>query len=264
MMKLDALPRFSVAHLLSMYRRLRDIGTEAAPDVVLTGQATAFHISPDSSSPHSARVCRANTQASSFMKPHWGVVGAVRVLTATFALLVMTACGGGWGGITGQAPVITSQPTNLTVNPGQPATFTVTATGAATLTYQWYKNGTAISGATSNSYTNPAAVSTDSGSVYTVTVTNADGTVTSTPATLTVAAGSTTVNPDAPVITKQPASLTVNPGQPATFTVTATGAATLTYQWYENGTAISGATSNSYSQTRQRRAPIAVPSTPSL
>jgi len=101
MMKLAAFLSFLVARLLSMFRRLRDIGMEAAPDGVLAAQATAFHVLPDSSSPHSARVCRANTQASSFMKPHWGVVGAVRVLTATFALLVMTACGGGyWGGIT--------------------------------------------------------------------------------------------------------------------------------------------------------------------
>jgi len=181
-----------------------------------------------------------------FKKPRWGVVATVRVLVATFSLLIMTACGGGWGGDSGQPPTITGQPANQTVNVGQTATFTVTATGTGTLTYQWYKNGTAISGATSNSYITPAAASTDSGSVFTVTVTNASGTVTSAPATLTVAAGSTTVNPEAPLIITQPANQTVTVGQTATFSVTASGAAPLTYQWYKGGVAISGATSSTY------------------
>jgi hypothetical protein len=157
----------------------------------------------------------------------------------------MTACGGGWDQ-GGQPPVITGQPANQTVTVGQTATFTVTATGTGPLTYQWYKNGTAVGGANSASYTTPAAASTDSGSLFTVTVTNASGTVTSTAATLTVAVSSTTVNPDAPLIVTPPANQTVTAGQTATFSVTATGSATLTYQWYKGGVAIGGATSSIY------------------
>jgi hypothetical protein len=193
-------------------------------------------------SSHSPLVCHIDGNTHNVMKFRWS---AARVLAATFALLIMTACGGGWGGIT-QPPVITTQPASQTVNVGQTATFTVTATGTGPLTYQWYDNGTAISGATSSSYTTPAAASTDSGSVFTVTVTNAGGTVTSTPATLTVSAGGTTVNPNAPLIVSQPANQTVAVGQTATFSVTATGSATLTYQWYEGGVLVAGATSSSY------------------
>jgi Right handed beta helix region/Immunoglobulin I-set domain len=81
---------------------------------------------------------------------------------------------------------IAVQPYSMTVAAGQSATFTVTAAGSPTLTYQWQRNGSDISGATSASYTIPAATSADNGSVFTVIVGNPIGTVTSNPATLTV------------------------------------------------------------------------------
>src|SRR5581483_11535825 len=49
-----------------------------------------------------------------------------------------------------------------------------------------------------------------------------------------------------PSITSEPASQTITAGQTAKFSVTATGTAPLTYQWQQNGAAISGATSSSY------------------
>jgi hypothetical protein len=134
--------------------------------------------------------------------------------------------------------VITTPPASQTVTAGQTATFSVTATGTATLTYQWYKNGSLIAGATSTTYTTPATVGGDSGSHFTVTVTNTAGTATSAPATLTVNT--------APVITTPPASQTVSVGQRATFSVVATGTAPLTYQWYKGGSPIAGATSSTY------------------
>src|SRR5437588_726777 len=72
------------------------------------------------------------------------------------------------------------------VTAGQAATFTVTATGTAPLTYQWQKNGTAIGGATAASYTTPATTAADNGNQFTVVVSNAAGSVTSTAASLTV------------------------------------------------------------------------------
>ncbi|MEA3188356.1 MAG: hypothetical protein QOD99_2186 [Chthoniobacter sp.] len=89
--------------------------------------------------------------------------------------------GGGW---TPQlAPLIGTQPVSQTVNPGQSATFTVVANGVPDPSYQWYKNGGAISGATSSSFTIASAAGVNYGS-YTVTVTNTVGSVTSAPATL--------------------------------------------------------------------------------
>jgi hypothetical protein len=138
------------------------------------------------------------------------------------------------------APSITTQPTNQTTLVGQTATFSATATGTAPLNYQWQKNGTAISGATSSTYTTPAATISDSGAQFAVVVHNSAGNVISNAATLTV-------NPDpAPAITAQPASQTITAGQTTTFSVTATGTAPLSYQWQKNATAITGATSSSY------------------
>ena len=136
------------------------------------------------------------------------------------------------------APSISSQPASKTVTLGQTASFSVTATGTTPLSYQWQKNGAAISGATSSSYTTPATTSTDGGAQFAVVVSNSLGKVTSSSATLTVNS--------APSITAQPTSKTVTAGQSATFAVTATGSAPLSYQWQKNGTAISGATSTSY------------------
>ncbi|MBP1773912.1 MAG: uncharacterized protein H6P99_3075 [Holophagaceae bacterium] len=110
--------------------------------------------------------------------------------TAFLGLTLLLACGGGGGGSTPPppptAPAISAQPTDQSVQAGATATFSVTATGTAPLTYQWKKGGTAIAGATSASYTTPATVVGDSGSSFTVTVTNAAGSLTSSAAVLTV------------------------------------------------------------------------------
>jgi ASPM-SPD-2-Hydin domain-containing protein/glycosyl hydrolase family 123/immunoglobulin I-set domain protein len=84
------------------------------------------------------------------------------------------------------APSITTQPVSQTVTAGQTASFSVTATGSSPLGYQWSKNGTDISGATSASYTTPATATTDNGAQFTAVVSNSAGSVTSSAAALTV------------------------------------------------------------------------------
>jgi hypothetical protein len=96
--------------------------------------------------------------------------------------------------VTAIAPAITNQPVSKSVTVGQTATFTVANTGTAPITYQWQKNGVAIAGATSSAYTTPAAATTDNGSLFTVSVSNSAGTVTSNGATLTVTGGTQILN----------------------------------------------------------------------
>jgi hypothetical protein len=102
--------------------------------------------------------------------------------------LTLAGCGGSnsTSQSTAIAPAISQQPSNVTVTVGQTATFTVQATGSATLSYQWQKATTAIVGATSASYTTAATTGSDSGSQFTVVVSNSAGSVTSSAATLTV------------------------------------------------------------------------------
>ncbi len=83
------------------------------------------------------------------------------------------------------APGITTQPQSQTVTAGSSVQFTVAASGQPAPTYQWSFNGTAISGATASSYSLSNVQAANAGN-YTVTVTNAAGSVTSATATLTV------------------------------------------------------------------------------
>ncbi|WP_285577361.1 immunoglobulin domain-containing protein [Geothrix limicola] len=85
----------------------------------------------------------------------------------------------------GTPPAITTNPTSVEIVSGRQVSFTVTATGEATLRYQWAKDGVNILGAINSTYTIYNPKGSDSGS-YTVTVTNPNGTATSTAATLKV------------------------------------------------------------------------------
>jgi hypothetical protein len=160
------------------------------------------------------------------------VTNAAGSLTSTAAALTVNSVA--------VAPTITVQPTSLTVTAGASATFSVTANGTAPLIYQWRRNGTAVPGATAATF-NIASTTNGDAAGYTVVITNAIGSVTSSAATLTVNAA-----PMAPTISTQPASQSVSAGAPVSFSVTATGTAPLAYQWRRNGTAISGATASNF------------------
>jgi len=84
------------------------------------------------------------------------------------------------------APTISTQPASQSVATPQTATFSVVAGGSAPLSYQWKKNGVDISGATSASYTTPPTTLSDTGTIYTVVITNALGSTTSANAVLTI------------------------------------------------------------------------------
>ncbi|MGA2609100.1 MAG: Ig-like domain-containing protein, partial [Terriglobia bacterium] len=141
-------------------------------------------------------------------------------------LLGLILCLAGCAGVTSKngnqnssptAPSINSQPASQTVTVGQAATFTVIATGTAPFSYQWQKNGTAISGATSSSYTTPPTTAADNGAKFQVVITNSAGSMTSVVATLTV-------SPDVVLqsIAVTPANPSISQSQTQQFTATGT------------------------------------------
>jgi hypothetical protein len=137
------------------------------------------------------------------------------------------------------APEILVQPTNQSLEINLTATFSVTAVGQEPLSYQWQWNGTNLvdgadlvhggdfSGTTTNVLTISGAQITNNG-IYSVTIMNSSGAVTSSNAVLTVT--------NVLEITEQPASQTVGVGSDVTFNVD--GFATHPYflQWQKDGT----------------------------
>jgi hypothetical protein len=142
----------------------------------------------------------------------------------------------------GTAPIITLQPVSQNLPAGWSAGFSVSVVGETPMTYQWRKDGVAIPGATWNNHYISSAVSTALG-VYSVVVTNRNGSATSSAATLTAQAAPTT----APVITQHPASQTRTQGSGSfELYVSVLNSTGVTFQWKKDGAAIPGATSYYY------------------
>lgn len=167
---------------------------------------------------------------------------------------------------------VSQQPASLSKSSGQYALFTVKASGSTSVSYQWYKNGVAVSGATKNWFSITAVKSSDAGT-YRVRLKNTKDQIFSANATLSVdgSSGSTsgtsgtgttttsaststswtslpgTYSTTAIKITTQPLSQKKDLGKYVQFSVSASSTLALSYQWYKNGTAISGATKNWFS-----------------
>ena len=131
------------------------------------------------------------------------------------------------------APVTIQQaPQPQNVDAGQSAHFAVVATGSPTLTYQWLKNNQPIPGATNSTYETPVLSTANNGETYAVTVTNPVRPATTTPVTVTVNAARP------PTVTKDPASVVTNPGQPTAFSVGVDGSAPFHYQWTKDNVVV--------------------------
>ncbi len=134
------------------------------------------------------------------------------------------------------SPGIATQPAPQSVATGGNANFSVVATGTTPLSYQWrfnggdLSNGGGIAGATSSALS-LTGVTTNSAGNYQVVINNGLGSVTSIVASLTVNLS--------PAIVIPPASQTATAGTNTTFTVVASGAAPLSYQWRFNNANIS-------------------------
>lgn len=135
----------------------------------------------------------------------------------------------------GNAPIITKQPTNQTVTASASAIFSISATGSG-LSYQWQVkttesdwNNTGDGGSLSGSNTANLTIKQTSVSIngcqFRCKISNSCSTVTSNEATLYVT--STCIDP---LITSQPTNQAVKVGEAAKFRLTASGSQNL-YQW---------------------------------
>ena len=163
-----------------------------------------FDFRLSSLSARATRIPRSHFRNSGSIKPHRFVPSMIAALACVLAILVMTGCSGGWAASSHIPPTIVVQPISQSIAAGLSVTFSVTVTGTGPFTYQWYKGAIPITGANSNSYST-STVMADNGAIFTVTVTNEAGAVTSVSAVLTVTAAalqSIALTPASPSITK--------------------------------------------------------------
>jgi large repetitive protein len=134
---------------------------------------------------------------------------------------------------------ITTPPAAQAICEGTTATFSTVAQGQGTISYQWLLSGASISGATNSSYSIPNLAASNAGQ-YSVAVTATCGTVTSSAVQLIV-------NPLTTISVQPIASTTICDSTLLNLSVTASGTAPISYQWYRGNTAITGATLAQYS-----------------
>ncbi len=171
---------------------------------------------------------------------------------ALVALLFVAGCSSNTPPSSG-APVVTTNPTSVTVTVPATATFNAAATGTPAPTVQWMvsTNGgasfSAVAGATSTTLTITPTTAAENGNQYEAVFTNSVSSATTTAATLTV--------DSAPAVTTNPVNVTVTAPATATFTAAASGVPAPTVQWMvsTNGgasyTAVAGATSTTLTIT---------------
>jgi hypothetical protein len=140
-------------------------------------------------------------------------------------------------------PTVTISPTSDAVDQSQSVTFTNVSEGG-TRPYSYSYTVSPSMGWVRSSTQENTFVFTAKGT-YTVTLTITDS------AGIAVSSSSTVTVQTLPQVTiySVPSSAEADVGQKISFTSTATGTGTITYQWYLNGTAIPSATSSSYSFT---------------
>jgi uncharacterized delta-60 repeat protein len=147
-------------------------------------------------------------------------------------------------------PIISVQPVAAAVTAGQALTLSVTTVGGQNVTYQWARDGAAISGANASTYSVSNAQAQDIGS-YTVLITYAGGSLTSRAAAVTVAPSPPTIfSPPSARITGFGGAIKAGSHWALVAPTLVSGSTPLSYQWSKDGVILSGATDRAYSPFR--------------
>lgn len=138
--------------------------------------------------------------------------------------------------------VVTGTLAQVSVEPGGVAEFgPIAYTSPVAPTFQWLKNGTAISGATNATLRISPVQLADAGA-YSLRLTTAYGTETTNAANLIVRAP--------PAIAGLPASRTLTGTEGTTLSAQTTGTGPFSYQWFRGGVPLAGSTGPSFTATQ--------------
>ena len=209
--------------------------------LVLPGTNVAFGASLNGTTPFAYNWQFNGTNILNATNATYTISSVVTNNAGNYSLVITNAAGSVTSSVAGLTVLLS--PTNKISNAGSTVTFVGTAFNPGGAAYQWQMNGTNLinggkfSGVTNSTLT-ITSVSSNEAAIYTVTVTNTAGSITSSNATLTV------LYP--PIITTPQANLLVLAGSNISFSASFTGLTQFGYQWLFNGTNILNATNATY------------------
>ncbi len=219
--------------------------TETIDPATFPSPATAyltFAINPGSGPP------MPGVHSSGWWQPLYDLPVGINVLRWTFHVY-SSATNRAAAGFVDQVVLDAPRPLQFTYQPWDQTVFSretvyagVSVIGTPPFSYQWLKGGANISGATNSWLYLESATTNDTG-VYSVLVTNVQGSVLSSNASLTV------LPPSPPFITYQPYGATVYVGQAVSWRASADGSPPFEYQWRKDGTNLPRAASSYLSLT---------------
>jgi len=206
------------------------------------GSAVAFLVAANGTEPLSYQWMKNGENITGATENSYGIPIASIGDAGSYSVMVSNKCGSTESEDAAlslnRMPSIQVQPTSQEICVDSAVTFSAAASGTEPISYQWMKNGQAVTGATENSYSIPSASIGDAGS-YSVMVSNLCGSVESDIATLAVNS--------VPAIQAQPDSQEVCVGSAVSFNAAANVTDPGSYHWMKNGQAVAGATENNYS-----------------
>ncbi|MBI3258261.1 MAG: immunoglobulin domain-containing protein [Ignavibacteriae bacterium] len=213
--------------------------TQPKPDSVCTGGSVTFSVVTDNMPGYTYQWRRNTVPIQGATTNSYSITNAQQANVADYDVVV-TGCTPVTSSMAffqlNTPPAIVSQQNDTSVCKGSPVILSCNATGT-TLSYQWKRNGTVISGATSASLSIAAVNAADTGN-YTVTVSGkCPNPQTSNPINLRFTT--------APVFVNQPRDTTVCLGETIQFTAIV-GGNDITYQWRKEGKNIDNAVGNSF------------------
>ncbi|MGA3110999.1 MAG: hypothetical protein ABSE15_03095, partial [Candidatus Bathyarchaeia archaeon] len=181
------------------------------------------------------------TSSSWTYSPSSAATSTPVTVTVTDSLTATSAQSTGVSITVNSVPTISVQPSSANIDSGQQVTLSSTVTGGTgTFSWQWYDSGGSISGKSGTGLTATYTVSAADTGIY-VIFTDTGTSVTPHP-TVTSSPNVAVTLDFAPSISTQPSSATIDSGQAITLSSAVTGGTgSFSWQWYNSGGSISGA-----------------------
>lgn len=170
---------FFCLQLAPVYSQISPISS-----VAKVGQSVTFNVTVDGTSPFTYQWRKDGVNISGATTNPFVLSNVTTSTAGNYTVVVANAFGNATSNTATlkilAAPVFTTQPAGINIIIGNTLTLSAVATGNPSPTYQWFKDGVAITGATSATYSLANATTANSGTYYVIATSTLDGVSSST------------------------------------------------------------------------------------